>query len=119
MIEKQCTITVKVGLHARPANEFAAIAKSAPCEILVGKPGQPLVKGNSPLRLLTLKAHEGDTSTPNFLQQLQSNVFLWPKVMFLLELASAPVLYELRFFAFLRANHFLHMPRAQKLQIKR
>lgn len=61
MIERQCTITVKVGLHARPANEFAAVAKAAPCEILVGKPGQPLVKGNSPLRLLTLKAHEGDT----------------------------------------------------------
>jgi phosphocarrier protein len=66
MIEKQCTITVKVGLHARPANEFAAIAKSAPCEILVGKPGQPLVKGNSPLRLLTLKAHEGDTIVLQF-----------------------------------------------------
>lgn len=61
MIERQCTITVKVGLHARPANEFAAVAKAAPCEILVGKPGQSLVKGNSPLRLLTLKAHEGDT----------------------------------------------------------
>lgn len=66
MIEKQCTITVKVGLHARPANEFAAIAKSAPCEIFVGKPGQPLVKGNSPLRLLTLKAHEGDTIVLQF-----------------------------------------------------
>lgn len=66
MIEKQCTITVKVGLHARPANEFAAIAKSAPCEILVGKPGQPMVKGNSPLRLLTLKAHEGDTLILHF-----------------------------------------------------
>ena len=66
MIEKQCTITVKVGLHARPANEFAAIAKSAPCEILVGKPGQALVKGNSPLRLLTLKAHEGDTIVLQF-----------------------------------------------------
>lgn len=66
MIEKQCTITVKVGLHARPANEFAAIAKSAPCEILVGKPGQPMVKGNSPLRLLTLKAHEGDTIVLQF-----------------------------------------------------
>jgi phosphocarrier protein HPr len=66
MIEKQCTITVKVGLHARPANEFAAIAKSAPCEILVGKPGEPLVKGNSPLRLLTLKAHEGDSLVLQF-----------------------------------------------------
>ena len=66
MIEKQCTITVKVGLHARPANEFAAIAKSAPCEILVVKPVQPLVKGNSPLRLLTLKAHEGDTIVLQF-----------------------------------------------------
>jgi phosphocarrier protein len=61
MIERECVITVKVGLHARPANEFAAVAKSAPCEVLVGKVGQPLVKGNSPLRLLTLKAHEGDT----------------------------------------------------------
>jgi phosphocarrier protein len=60
MITKEATITVKVGLHARPANEFSAIAKSAPCEVTVGKPGQPLVKANSPLRLLTLKAHEGD-----------------------------------------------------------
>jgi phosphocarrier protein len=61
MISRECVITVKVGLHARPANEFAAIAKSAPCEVLVGKVGQPQVKGNSPLRLLTLKAHEGDS----------------------------------------------------------
>ena len=60
MIQKECVITVKVGLHARPANEFAAVVKSAPCDVLVGKPGQPLVKGKSPLRLLTLKAHEGD-----------------------------------------------------------
>lgn len=66
MIEKECVITVKVGLHARPANEFASVAKSAPCEILVGKPGQPMVKGNSPLRLLTLKAHEGDTLILHF-----------------------------------------------------
>ena len=61
MITKECVITVKVGLHARPANEFAAVAKGAPCEVLVGKAGQAQVKGNSPLRLLTLKAHEGDT----------------------------------------------------------
>jgi phosphocarrier protein HPr len=61
MISRECVITVNVGLHARPANEFAAIAKGAPCEVLVGKVGQPQVKGNSPLRLLTLKAHEGDT----------------------------------------------------------
>lgn len=66
MIERECVITVKVGLHARPANEFAAVAKAAPCEVLVGKPGQPLVKGNSPLRLLTLKAHEGDTLLIHF-----------------------------------------------------
>ncbi|CAB4334893.1 MAG: HPr family phosphocarrier protein [Actinobacteria bacterium] len=66
MIERECVITVKVGLHARPANEFAAVVKSAPCEVLVGKPGQPLVKGNSPLRLLTLKAHEGDTLLLHF-----------------------------------------------------
>jgi phosphocarrier protein len=61
MIIKECVITVKVGLHARPANEFSAIAKAAPIEVTVGKPGGPLVKANSPLRLLTLKAHEGDT----------------------------------------------------------
>jgi phosphocarrier protein len=61
MIIKECVITVKVGLHARPANEFSAIAKAAPFEVTVGKPGAPLVKANSPLRLLTLKAHEGDT----------------------------------------------------------
>ncbi len=66
MIFKECVITVKVGLHARPANEFSAIAKAAPFEITVGKPGAPLVKANSPLRLLTLKAHEGDTLTIAF-----------------------------------------------------
>ena len=66
MIEMECVITVKVGLHARHANEFAAVVKSAPCEVLVGKPGQPLVKGNSTLRLLTLKAHEGDTLLLHF-----------------------------------------------------
>lgn len=66
MITKECVITVKVGLHARPANEFAAVAKSAPCEVLVGKAGQAQVKGNSPLRLLTLKAHEGDTLVISF-----------------------------------------------------
>ena len=34
MIVKECVITVKVGLHARPANEFSAIAKAAPFEVL-------------------------------------------------------------------------------------
>lgn len=66
MITRECTITVAVGLHARPANEFAAVAKSAPCDITVSTGGNPPVKANSPLRLLTLKAHQGDTLTIYF-----------------------------------------------------
>ncbi|MSO29300.1 MAG: HPr family phosphocarrier protein [Candidatus Planktophila sp.] len=72
MIIKECVITVKVGLHARPANEFSAIAKAAPFEITVGKPGAPLVKANSPLRLLTLKAHKGDNLTIAFATEDES-----------------------------------------------
>lgn len=50
-----------MGLHARPASLFSAIAKAAPCDVFVNKPGESPVNGSSPLRLLTLAARSGDT----------------------------------------------------------
>lgn len=60
MITKELKVTVAVGLHARPANEFAEIAKSAPFEIVVSKAGGAFIRAHSPLRLLTLKAKQGE-----------------------------------------------------------
>lgn len=48
-------VTADVGLHARPAAEFAKIAQGSGLQITVQKPDGPAVSASSPLRLLTLK----------------------------------------------------------------
>ncbi len=48
-------VTVDVGLHARPAAEFAKVAKASGAVVTVGRVGGPQVSASSPLRILTLK----------------------------------------------------------------
>ncbi|MEY3108777.1 MAG: HPr component phosphorylation site, partial [Actinomycetota bacterium] len=52
-------VKAAVGLHARPAAQFAEIAKSAGFPVKVGRSESELVNAASPLRLLTLKVQQG------------------------------------------------------------
>ena len=55
METREFVVTADVGLHARPAAEFAKIAQQSGLTITVQKPSGPAVSASSPLRLLTLK----------------------------------------------------------------
>ena len=55
MISREVEVTAAVGLHARPAAEFAKLAAEASFPVLVSRLDGTEVKANSPLRLLTLK----------------------------------------------------------------
>ena len=54
-------VRAAVGLHARPAAQFAEIAKSAGFPVKVGRNESQLVNAASPLRLLTLKVAQGES----------------------------------------------------------
>ena len=54
-------VKVAVGLHARPAAQFAEIAKGAGFPVKVGRSESELVNAASPLRLLTLKVQQGES----------------------------------------------------------
>ena len=60
MISREVEVLVKVGLHARPAAEFAKVASEADFIVLVSRLDGQAVKANSPLRLLTLKIKQGE-----------------------------------------------------------
>lgn len=56
------TVAAELGLHARPAGEFAALARRFDAEILVSKGGAPKgewVDGREVLELLSLAAAQG------------------------------------------------------------
>ena len=53
------TIASPVGLHARPAAQFVALAKAAE-NVKVGRPGTPGVNGKSIAMVLTLGIAHGD-----------------------------------------------------------
>jgi phosphocarrier protein len=57
-IERTFTIRNELGLHARPAGEFVALAGSFECEISVSRGGE-WVDGRSVLSLLSLAASNG------------------------------------------------------------
>ena len=63
MIIREIIVTAEVGLHARPAAEFAKIAKESGLTITVGKAGGLAVSAASPLRLLTLKVSTNECIT--------------------------------------------------------
>lgn len=61
MFERTMVVLAAVGLHARPAAQFAEIAKSAGFPVEVGRDGSKLINAASPLRLLTLKIKQGES----------------------------------------------------------
>ena len=62
MPEQDVTVTNEVGLHARPAAEFAKKAASFSCEVKVIKDGEE-ANAKSILSVLKLDVREGDTIT--------------------------------------------------------
>ncbi|MCF8528928.1 MAG: HPr family phosphocarrier protein [Aquiluna sp.] len=56
------TVTIEdpIGLHARPAGQIVKLVKESGLEIRMGKAGEELVKANSPLRMMALKAKTGE-----------------------------------------------------------
>jgi phosphocarrier protein HPr len=58
MTALEVVIKNRIGLHARPAAQFAKIAEGFECEIWVTKDGMR-VNGKSILSLLTLAAEQG------------------------------------------------------------
>jgi len=57
-IEREFSIRGELGLHARPAGEFVALASKFSCEITVGR-AEEWVDGRSVLSLLSLAAGHG------------------------------------------------------------
>jgi len=56
--EGEFVVTAELGLHARPAGLFVALARRFECEIQVGR-GEEWVDGRSILSLLSLAASRG------------------------------------------------------------
>lgn len=56
------TVTVldPIGLHARPAGQIVKLVKESGLEVRIGKAGEEMVKANSPLRMMALKAKTGE-----------------------------------------------------------
>ncbi|MGA1158396.1 MAG: HPr family phosphocarrier protein [Candidatus Nanopelagicaceae bacterium] len=61
MFTRSMEVKAAVGLHARPAAQFAEIAKTAGFPVKVGRNESQLVNAASPLRLLTLKVAQGES----------------------------------------------------------
>ena len=59
MPERRITVTSPVGLHARPAAQFAEAA-AATKTVMVRKPGKGAVNASSILSLLSLDIRNGD-----------------------------------------------------------
>jgi phosphocarrier protein HPr len=62
MSERDVKVTNEVGLHARPAAEFAKKAATFSCEVIVVKDGDE-ANGKSILSVLKLDVRKGDTIT--------------------------------------------------------
>jgi phosphocarrier protein len=61
MLSRQITIASPDGLHARPANEFARLAATAPEKVMVSRPGGDKDRGDSMLSLMTLGLRDGES----------------------------------------------------------
>ena len=57
-VEREFTVQGELGLHARPASRFVAMAGRFECEIEVGR-GEEWVSGRSILSILSLAAGPG------------------------------------------------------------
>ena len=58
-IKGSVTVLDPIGLHARPAGQIVKLVKDSGLEVRMGKPGEDLVKANSPLRMMAMKAKTG------------------------------------------------------------
>ena len=56
----EVTVLDPIGLHARPAGQIVKLVKESGLEVRMGKPGAELVKANSPLRMMAMKAKTGE-----------------------------------------------------------
>ena len=65
-ISSTVTVLDPIGLHARPAGQIVKLVKESGLEIRMGKPGEELVKANSPLRMMAMKAKTGETLSVEF-----------------------------------------------------
>ena len=54
------TVLDPIGLHARPAGQIVKLVKESGLVVRMGKAGQGLVKANSPLRMMAMKAKTGE-----------------------------------------------------------
>lgn len=61
MYQKQITVLNPTGLHARPASDFVALAKTFPCKIKIRDLGsdEPAVNAKSIVMLLSLGLMQG------------------------------------------------------------
>ena len=57
-VEREFVVASELGLHARPAGEFASLVGRFECEVLVSRGGE-WVSGQSVLSLLSLAASQG------------------------------------------------------------
>ena len=62
IVEKDCTVRNKMGLHARPAALIVQTANKFPCEVTLVKDGQN-VNGKSIMGVLMLAAAQGTVIT--------------------------------------------------------
>lgn len=60
LVEKNCTVTNKMGLHARPAALIVQTANKFACDVTLLKDGQQ-VNGKSIMGVLMLAAAKGST----------------------------------------------------------
>jgi phosphotransferase system HPr (HPr) family protein len=58
MVQKQVTVQLAQGLHARPATEFVKTASSFPCKVRIEKNGKS-VDGKSILGIMSLAVANG------------------------------------------------------------
>lgn len=61
MVSKSVTITNPTGLHARPASDFVACAKSFESEIYIGRTEDDMVEAKSIVMLLVSGFAQGQT----------------------------------------------------------
>lgn len=59
-ISAEVTIEDPIGFHARPAGQIVKLVKESGLDIRIGKPGDKMVKANSPLGLMALKGKTGE-----------------------------------------------------------
>jgi phosphocarrier protein HPr len=61
MYERSVTVGSPVGLHARPATAFCALAAQQPVAVTVGRPDGPAVDARSIVLVMSLRIKGGET----------------------------------------------------------